>query len=232
MGETAFIQMRNVEKIYPLGDTQVRALHGIDLDLKRGEFAALVGTSGSGKTTLLNLIGCIDKPSSGEIIIDNIRTQDLNESALCEFRNRRLGFIFQTFNLIPVLNVEENIELPLLIQESTSRGEARERVQQALVDVDLLKFAKQIPDRLSGGQRQRVAIARAMAMHPSLILADEPTANLDSETAHRIIDLMQSLNEKRGVTFLFSTHDEKLMGRVKRVLRIIDGKLENSSQKS
>lgn len=224
-----FIQLKEVRKIYPLGDTKVTALSGVDLNLSRGEFTALVGTSGSGKTTLLNIIGCIDKPSSGEVIIDGVNVLGMNESTLSDFRNQKLGFIFQTFNLLPVLNVYENIELPLLIQPGLSANERHQRVLQSIEDVELQKFSQQIPDRLSGGQRQRVAIARAMVTNPSLILADEPTANLDSETAYKILDLMQSLNEKRKVTFLFSTHDEKLMSRVKRIVRIVDGRFSSEA---
>ncbi|MDB5038831.1 MAG: hypothetical protein JWQ35_2359 [Bacteriovoracaceae bacterium] len=218
-----FIQLKEVRKIYALGDTKVNALNGIDLTLGRGEFTALVGTSGSGKTTLLNMIGCIDRPTSGDVIIDEVNVVKLNEVELSDFRNKKLGFIFQTFNLLPVLNIFENIELPLLIQRNLSASERKDLVMQAIEDVELTKYIHHIPDRLSGGQRQRVAIARALVTNPSLILADEPTANLDSETAHKILDLMQSLNEKRKVTFLFSTHDEKLMSRVKRMIRIVDG---------
>jgi putative ABC transport system ATP-binding protein len=221
-----FIELKKVRKIYALGATEVVALKSIDLTLERGEFAALVGTSGSGKTTLLNMIGCIDRPTSGDVMIDGVNVVALGENQLSDFRNQKLGFIFQSFNLLPVLNIYENVELPLLIQKDLTTSERRDRVLQAIEDVELSRFKRHVPDRLSGGQRQRVAIARALVTHPSLILADEPTANLDSETAHKILNLMQTLNDMRKVTFLFSTHDEKLMSRVRRIIRIVDGHFE------
>ncbi len=215
--------LRNVQKRYKLGDTEVHALRGLNLDVLKGDFTALVGASGSGKSTLLNIIGCIDEPDSGEIFFENINVQKLSETQKSTLRNRKIGFIFQSFNLVPVLNVFENIELPLLIQKEISKKERDERITNAINEVGLTKFLHHLPDKLSGGQRQRVAIARALVTQPSLILADEPTANLDSDTTHKIIDLMLDLNKKKGVTFLFSTHDEKLMNRVTRTLRIQDG---------
>jgi putative ABC transport system ATP-binding protein len=219
----SIVQIRNVHRRYQLGATSVHALRGASLDIKRGDFTALIGASGSGKSTLLNLIGCIDQPDSGSIHIDDQDVSRLDEAEQGILRNRKIGFIFQSFNLVPVLNVFENIELPLLIQHELSESERKERVMAAIRDVGLEDFVTQIPDRLSGGQRQRVAIARALVVNPKLVLADEPTANLDSETAHKIIDLLIEMNSKRKVTFLFSTHDEKLIGRVNRVVRIQDG---------
>jgi putative ABC transport system ATP-binding protein len=212
--------------MYRLGETEVHALRGVSLTIQRGEFMALVGASGSGKSTLLNLVGCIDEPNSGEIRIDGQDISSLSESGRAELRNRKIGFVFQTFNLIPVLNAYENIELPLMIQPGVTAKQRREKVLSAIEAVELQDFQLHIPDRLSGGQRQRVAIARALVTAPSLLIADEPTANLDSVIAHKILDLLFDLNQQRKVTFLFSTHDEKLMGRVTRTVHIRDGMIQ------
>jgi putative ABC transport system ATP-binding protein len=218
-----FLNISEVHKFYTLGETKVHALRGVNLQIQAGEFAAVIGTSGAGKSTLLHLIGCLDQPTSGTVELDGQAVHLLSDDDRSALRNKKIGFIFQSFNLIPVINVFENIELPLLINSDVPKSERETRVKQAIHDVGLDQFVHHIPDKLSGGQRQRVAIARALVGHPALILADEPTANLDSKTAHHIIDLMQELNQKRKVTFLFSTHDEKLMGRVQRVIRIHDG---------
>ena len=219
----ALVKVEGVHKTYLLGETRVRALRGIDLELNPGEFTALVGASGSGKSTLLNLVGCLDEPDQGRIIMEGVDVAHLDDAARSRMRNRRIGFIFQSFNLVPVLDVMENVELPLLLHQELSAAERRSRVEQAVADVGLQDFAHHWPDKLSGGQRQRVAIARALVTQPLLVLADEPTANLDSETAGHLLDLMVDLNHKRTVTFLFSTHDEKVMNRVARVVRIKDG---------
>lgn len=221
----AIVKIENVNKSYQLGQTTVQALHGINLGVKRGEFTALVGASGSGKSTLLNMIGCIDDPDSGSIRFDGIEVTTLDDDAKSRLRNHKIGFIFQAFNLIPVLTVYENIELPLMINANISVHERRDRIVQAVTDVGLESFLNHLPDQLSGGQRQRVAIARALAGKPDLVLADEPTANLDSTNSHKIIDLMLELNARRKVTFLFSTHDEKLMNRVSRIVHIQDGEI-------
>lgn len=221
--DAPIIQLKNVKKSYQLGETTVPALKGIDISLKRGEFTAVVGASGSGKSTLLNIVGCIDNPDSGNVLVDGIEVTNLDDDSKSLLRNRKIGFIFQSFNLVPVLDVFENVELPLLINPDIPKSEHRERVMNALKDVGIDNLSKNLPDQLSGGQRQRVAIARALAGSPVLVLADEPTANLDSVNSHRIIDLMLELNAKRGVTFLFSTHDEKLMARVSRHIHITDG---------
>jgi putative ABC transport system ATP-binding protein len=221
------IELRNVHKTYTLGETKVKALRGVNLTLQRGEFTALIGTSGSGKSTLLNLLGCLDVPDSGQIIIDNIEVNKLSDNQQSELRNKKIGFIFQSFNLIPVLNVIENVELPLMIRKNLTEADRKALVEKAIIDVGLQSFAHHLPDKLSGGQRQRVAIARALVTQPELILADEPTANLDSKTAHRIIDLLLELNQKTKVTCLFCSHDEKLIGRVGRTVRIQDGVIES-----
>jgi putative ABC transport system ATP-binding protein len=222
----AMIELKQVVKSYQLGETTVQALRGLDFSLEPGAFTALVGSSGSGKSTLLNLVGCIDSPDSGEVLFDGKNVNSLDEDELARLRSEKIGFIFQNFNLMPVLSVEENVELPLSLHRKLTEQEKKSRIQQAILDVGLEQFAHHKPDKLSGGQRQRVAIARALVTNPRLILADEPTANLDSVTAHRIIDLMQELNAKKGVTFLFSTHDEKLIDRVKSVARIQDGVIQ------
>ena len=220
------VDIKNVYKSYQLGSTEVQALRGLSLQIRKGEFTALIGSSGSGKTTLLNLVGCLDVADKGEIQIEGISIAQLTEDQKSELRNKKIGFIFQSFNLIPVLNVFENVEIPLTIRTDMSEAERKEKVMTALTDVGLESFVLQRPDQLSGGQRQRVAIARALVTHPSLILADEPTANLDSTTAHHIIDLMFELNQKKNMTFFFCTHDEKLMSRVQRIVKIKDGVIE------
>jgi len=219
----SFVTLKNVTKSYKLGQTTVKALRGLDLELKRGEFTAIVGASGSGKSTLLNLIGCIDLPDDGEVIVEGAKLAKLSEDDRAALRNQKIGYIFQSFNLVPVLTVYENVELPMTINPNIPAAERKARVLRALEDVGLSSFAQHLPDKLSGGQRQRVAIARALVNEPSLIMADEPTASLDSETTHKIIDLLLELNQKRQVTFLFSTHDEKLMSRVSRVVLLKDG---------
>lgn len=227
-GENPIVELRAVHKSYQFGTTMTPALRGIDLKLSAGDFTAVVGASGSGKSTLLNIVGCIDQPDSGEVLIQGQSVLSLNDNDKSELRNRRIGFIFQTFNLIPVLNVFDNIELPLTIRKDIPPAVRKERVVDALERVGLAEYAKHLPDRLSGGQRQRVAIARALVTQPSMVLADEPTANLDSVTANKIIDLMLKINEATRVTFLFSTHDEKLMSRVRNIVRIQDGCLQET----
>jgi len=227
---TPIIQLIDIKKSYKLGETIVPALQGVSIGLNRGEFTAVVGASGSGKSTLLNMVGCIDDPDSGQILLDGIDVTKLTDDRKSELRNRNIGFIFQSFNLVPVLNVYENVELPLLINPDVAPATYKDRVMQALRDVGIDHLARNLPDQLSGGQRQRVAIARALAGNPSLVLADEPTANLDSVNSHRIIDLMLELNKSRGVTFLFSTHDEKLMDRVSRKIHIADGLITGATR--
>lgn len=219
----AIVEIRDVHKSFKLGETTVHALRGLSLELKRGEFTAVVGPSGSGKSTLLNMVGCIDEPSQGEVFVEGVDVKTLSDNARSALRNQKMGFIFQSFNLVPVLDVFENVELPLLINPRISAAERRDRVLGAIEDVGLKDFVRHLPDKLSGGQRQRVAIARALVTDPLLVLADEPTANLDSVTTHMVVDLMMEMNQKRKVTFFFSTHDEKLMARVARTVHINDG---------
>ena len=222
MHQQPLVRLTEITRTYPLGCVQVRALTGVSLDIARGDFLALAGPSGSGKTTLLNLIGCIDKPDSGRVVIDGVDVTEVPLHRLAATRRDTLGFIFQTFNLIPVLTAFENIEYPLLLQHLPAR-QRRDRVRYWLDQVGLSDQARQRPDQLSGGQRQRVAIARAMAGEPKLVLADEPTANLDSVTAARILDLLEGLNESTGCTFIFATHDPALMIRARRCVRMHDG---------
>jgi putative ABC transport system ATP-binding protein len=224
MSETPLVRATNLAKRYPLGRLHVQALDDVTLDIGRGEFLALAGPSGSGKTTLLNLIGCIDKPTAGRLVVDARDVTDLALPRMAALRRETLGFIFQSFNLIPVLTAYENVEYPLLLR-GLPRRERTARVERWLAAVGLAAQARQRPDQLSGGQRQRVAIARAMVGEPQLVLADEPTANLDSVTAATILDLLQSLNGQTGCTFVFATHDPSLMARAKRSIHLRDGRI-------
>jgi putative ABC transport system ATP-binding protein len=219
----SLIQVINVSKFYRLGDQQVPALRDVTLSIDEGVFLAIAGPSGSGKSTLLNLIGCIDTPTSGRILIDGRSTSGQTPDELADLRARSIGFIFQTFNLLPVLSAEENVEYPLLQFKELGRDERRARVAKFLDVVKLGTFARHRPNELSGGQRQRVAIARALATHPRIILADEPTANLDSGTGAGILELMKQINRSSGTTFVFSTHDKRVIARADRLVRIEDG---------
>ncbi len=225
----ALVKLHDVKKTYLLGKTEVPALSGVSLQIERGEFTVVMGPSGSGKTTLLNIIGCLDRATSGSYQLDGeeIGHRDFND--LAEVRNRKIGFIFQSFNLIPVLNVVENIEFPCLIR-GEPRAALRARALKVAADVGLSDRIANRPDELSGGQRQRVAIARALITEPQLVLADEPTANLDSKTSDQIIDLMLELNRTKNVTFLFSTHDPRVMKHARRVVRIADGVLVDGTE--
>ena len=218
----ALVDLQGVHKSYELGKTTVTALRGVDLRVERGEFTVVMGPSGSGKTTLLNIIGCLDSASAGQYVLDGEAIGDRDFDALAEIRNRKIGFIFQNFNLIPVLSVRENIEFPCAIRGDAS-AEVRARAEAVATEVGLADFLHHKPDELSGGQRQRVAIARALVTGPQLVLADEPTANLDSKTSDQIIDLMLALNRDKGVTFLFSSHDPRVMSHARRVVAIQDG---------
>jgi putative ABC transport system ATP-binding protein len=220
------IKTTDLKKDYHLGETIVHALRGVDLIINRGEFVAIWGPSGSGKTTLLNLMGAIDEQTSGQISIEGKEICELSDNERTELRNRSIGFIFQGFNLIPVFSALENVMLPLQIRGESSK-KAREEAMHRLDEVGLSDFIKHRPDKMSGGQQQRVAIARALATSPSLVIADEPTANLDSDTSHKIIDLMRELNKKENTTFIFSTHDQRLLDRCDRMIRLSDGKISD-----
>jgi putative ABC transport system ATP-binding protein len=219
------IKISGVTRQYILGKTVIDALRGVDLEIRRGEFTVILGPSGSGKSTLLNIIGCLDRATSGSYLLDGEEIAGRDFNSLSEVRNRKIGFIFQSFNLIPVLNVTENIEFPCLLRKDRD-PKLREKVLQICDEVGLSSFVHHKPDELSGGQRQRVAIARALITSPSIVLADEPTANLDSKTSDQILDLMVNLNKNHQVTFIFATHDPRVMDRARRTLRIKDGKME------
>jgi putative ABC transport system ATP-binding protein len=217
------VGVMDVTKTYRLGALSVTALAGVSLQVAPGEFLALAGPSGSGKTTLLNLIGCLDTPTAGEIAIDGEPVTSWSAGRRADLRASKLGFVFQTFNLIPVLTAWENVEYPLLIRGR--RRDVAARVSGALEQVGLADRARHRPAELSGGQQQRVAIARALVGEPGLVLADEPTANLDSATGHEIVELMRRINRERGTTFVFSTHDPRIMKAADRVLEMTDGRL-------
>ena len=225
MSQAHIIELSGITKEYRLGKTIVHALKGVDLQVNTGEFTVVLGPSGSGKTTLLNIIGCLDRATAGRYKLDGeeIGHRDFND--LADIRNHKIGFIFQSFNLIPVLNVAENIEFPLMVRrEAEDPKLVRKRIAALAEEVGLESFLLHKPDELSGGQRQRVAIARALITEPKLVLADEPTANLDSVTSQQILDLMIRLNKEKGVTFLFSTHDPRIVKHARRVMQIHDGK--------
>jgi len=215
-------KIENVTRVFKVGDVETQALRGVNLSIQSGEFTALVGPSGSGKTTLLQLIGCLDQPTSGKVFIEGKDISRLNRNQRADVRRARLGFIFQFFALIPTLTAYENIEMPLLLT-GTSGGERRERVNQLLKAVDLSDRAHHRPDQLSGGQQQRVAIARALATQPAIILADEPTANLDTPNGKQVMEIMTRLNQETGVTFIFATHDPRVINYARRVVTLRDG---------
>ena len=217
------VSVRNVSKDYVLGRTIVRALHDVSLEVEKSEFIAIAGPSGSGKSTLLNLVSAIDSPTQGEVVIDGVALKSLDDNALSDLRANKIGFIFQTFNLIPVLSAYENVEFPLLFKRQGSVSKTR--VRDVLARVGLEPFMHHRPDELSGGQRQRVAVARALVTDPLIVLADEPTANLDSETGQAVIDLMLEINRSAGTTFIFSTHDPSVMSHARRVVRLVDGRI-------
>ncbi len=219
------VSAERVSKEYQLGKTQVRALRDVSLDVQQGEFLSIAGPSGSGKTTLLNLIGCVDTPTSGTVKIDGRDIGALSERGLTDLRLHKIGFIFQTFNLVPVLTLYQNVEFPLLLQGGLGGGERRRRIESLLEAVGLADHARHRPSELSGGQRQRVAVARALVTKPPLVLADEPTANLDSQTGATIIDLMKEMNRRDGTTFIFSTHDPKVMSHASAIVRLADGEI-------
>jgi putative ABC transport system ATP-binding protein len=217
--------LRDIQKIYQKGSVSVEALKGINLLIEKGEFLSIMGPSGSGKTTLLNIIGCLDVPTKGEVIYDGVALKNLKEDELSEYRKKNIGFIFQSYNLIPVLTVKENIELPLVVEKKLSPAEREKRVMELIEAVGLKGMENRYPRELSGGQEQRVAIARALVKKPLLVLADEPTANLDSVTAEEIIEIMKQMNEIEKTTFIFSTHDPRVEKHAKRLIILKDGQI-------
>jgi putative ABC transport system ATP-binding protein len=221
----AIVSVKNAVKNYTLGAVEVPALRGVTLDVVEGDFLAIAGPSGSGKTTLLNLIGCVDTPTSGTVEVAGRDTRQLSERELTSLRLHTIGFIFQSFNLVSVLTVFQNIELPLLLQRELTGPERAQRVTTLLDKVGIREYGTHRPSELSGGQRQRVAIARALVTRPQLVLADEPTANLDSVTGGHILDIMRDLNKSERTTFIFSTHDQRVMSHANAVVRLADGKL-------
>ena len=221
----AGLHLEKVTKIYHKGDSEIRALDGVDLDIQAGEFLTVVGPSGSGKTTFLNILGCLDSPTDGRIVYDGRELSGLGEKERSAYRRERISFVFQSYNLIPVLTVRENVELPLVIERTLDSREIRRRADEMIAAVGLRGMEDRFPRELSGGQEQRVAIARALVKEPLVILADEPTANLDSHTAEEIVDLMKGINAQRGSTFVFSTHDRLVMEHARRIVTIRDGRV-------
>ena len=228
----ALIETENLCRyFYQSDDIVVKAVDDISIHIEPGEFTAIIGPSGSGKTTLLHLIGGLDTPTSGEVSLSGHRISGMSAGQLSDFRRDHIGFVFQAYNLIPVLSAEENIEYIMLLQ-GVDAAPRKARVAETLRQVDLSDYASRRPAKLSGGQQQRVAVARAMASHPDIILADEPTANLDSKTGIALLDVMKELNETLGMTFVFSTHDEKIMKRASRLIHIEDGRVHKDERKS
>ncbi len=217
------IEINELKKDYALGKTTVNAIRGVDLSIEKGDFLSIIGPSGSGKTTLLNIIGCIDHATSGSVKIAGKEITSLNDKKITDIRLHQIGFIFQTFNLIPVLNCLENVEFPLLLMKNRTRGEVRKKALSLLEAVGLNEHINHRPSELSGGQRQRVAIARALVTNPDIVLADEPTANLDSVTGASILDAMRAMNEREHTTFIFSTHDGNVLKYARKVIKIKDG---------
>ncbi len=225
------LELKDLRKIYHKGDTEVVALAGLSMQVEPGEFLAIVGPSGSGKTTLLNIIGCLDRPTTGIVLYEGTDLGSATQKQLSEYRKNRISFIFQSYNLIPVLTVLENVELPLVIEKKHDKKVMRAKALEMIEAVGLRGKEDRYPRELSGGQEQRVAIARALVKEPFVVLADEPTANLDSHTAEEIIEVMKTINAMRGTTFVFSTHDKLVMQHARRVVGIRDGLLVSDERK-
>ena len=223
----AIIETKNLSRLYQDGDSIIHAVDKVSLQIEAGEFTAIVGPSGSGKTTLLNLIGGLDTPTEGEVIVDGKAIHALKDNALINFRLQHIGFVFQAFNLIPVLSAQENVEFIMLLQNA-SAAERKSRAQELLKAVGLEEQMHKRPAKLSGGQQQRVAVARALASKPSFVLADEPTANLDSKSTEDLLDIMYQLNQEEGITFIFSTHDQRVIDRASRIIYVEDGQLKEN----
>jgi putative ABC transport system ATP-binding protein len=224
------IDIKNLTKIYNESEVKVKAVDNVSISFEEGEFAAIVGPSGSGKTTLLNMVGGLDKPTEGEIIIDNINIGALKSSELIDFRLKNIGFVFQAYNLIPVLTAKENVEFIMDLQ-GRSKSDRNQRVLALLEAVGLKERANARPAKLSGGQQQRVAVARALASKPKFVLADEPTANLDSKSTENLLDIMERLNKEENITFIFSTHDNRVVKKARRVITVEDGKVISDERK-
>jgi putative ABC transport system ATP-binding protein len=220
----SIIKVRDVTRIYHQGDVEVHALRGVDLDIEEGEFSVLAGPSGSGKTTLLNMIGCLDKPTGGSVTVGDEEVTSFGRTEAAKFRLDHIGFVFQAYNLIPVLTAYENAEFVMMLQ-GVAMSKRKETVVPLLQEVGLGDQLDRKPHQLSGGQQQRVAVARAIASKPQIVLADEPTANLDSETSRGLLDMMAELNEQHGITFLFSSHDPQVMERARRIVRLDSGEV-------
>jgi putative ABC transport system ATP-binding protein len=223
------IETQNLHKIYYGSEIPVHAVNGIDLSIEQGEFTAIVGPSGSGKTTLLNLLGGLDKPSEGEVIIDGVTIGDLSNKQIINFRLKNIGFVFQAYNLIPVLTAKENVEFIMQMQK-WSKKDREQRAIEMLEAVGLGDRLKSRPGKMSGGQQQRVAVARALASRPKFILADEPTANLDSASTENLLSIMEELNRKENITFIFSTHDQRVVNKARRIITIEDGKIKDDKK--
>jgi putative ABC transport system ATP-binding protein len=223
------VKIEKVTRTYKIGKVETQALRGVDLCIENGEFTALIGPSGSGKTTLLQMIGCLDQPTNGRVLINNKDVTRLNRNQRADMRRGTIGFVFQFFALIPTLTTFENVEMPLLLNGHSPK-ERKERVMELLKAVDLVDRANNRPDQLSGGQQQRVAVARALAPSPTLVLADEPTANLDTANGKQVMDIMQKLNKETGVTFIFATHDPRVISYARRVVTLHDGLIESDKR--
>lgn len=231
MPDDSIVKLSEVTKIYQQGQVSVAAVGGVSLEIKRGAFTVLCGPSGSGKTTLLNLIGALDEPTSGTVIVENKNLAELSRAQLSRLRRDRIGFVFQAYNLVATLTAFENAEFVMALQ-GTPKDKRREVVMSILEEVGLAGLEDRRPDELSGGQQQRVAIARAIAAEPAIVLADEPTANVDSATADSLLDLMEKLNRDNGITFLFSTHDQRVMDRARRIVTMKDGKIAHDESRA
>jgi len=228
----SLVEVTKVSRVYQMGEVEVPALRDVSLSIEEAAFVSLVGPSGSGKTTLLNLIGCLDRPTAGEITVDGQKLNDLNRREAANFRGRRLGFVFQNFSLIPVLTASENVEYPLIMVMNRPRDEREKAVKEVLEAVGMWEMRNKRPAQLSGGQMQRVAVARALVGRPKLVLADEPTANLDFKSASMVIRLMRKMKDNFGTTFIFSTHDPRIVGEAEVIYRLDDGKLIGTEQNS
>jgi putative ABC transport system ATP-binding protein len=227
----SLVKLENVTKVYRTNSVQFPALAGISFSVEAGEFLSIAGPSGSGKTTILNIVGCLDKPTEGALFLEDMDISSKRSGQLAEIRRHNIGFIFQTFNLVPILTAFENVEFPLILKGDLGPKERKTVVEEILIDVGLKDFMHRKPSQMSGGQQQRVAIARALVKKPKLILADEPTANLDSKTGKEVLDLMLQLNQKTGATFIFSTHDKMVMDFARRLIMLKDGQIVSDEKR-